>query len=425
MKKTPITVISNDWHISENNVSQIISLIEEKLSLCKKLGVSEMFVLGDIFTSRKAQSLSCLLGFAEILKMCKEHNVIMNCIPGNHDKTNYYAEDSFLIPFISHSHFRLYSYPSGYIFKGVKFGLYPFFAEDKYLELLEETKKTYNYEDFDVILTHTAFNGSINNDGSKVDSRITPKLFAKNKLVLSGHYHNTQFIKPNIHHLPSIAQNNFGENNDKGFTILYDDFTIEIKKSSFKEYKKIIVDLDKLSSKEIKELALASVDDNKFTRFEFVGNKEKLDHLDTKSLIELGIDVKKKQSEIDIIESESIEIFDSQGIEDEFAIFCQEKEFDFETGMLFLKDRKPVEEELVTLSELTEELLQYMDHKTTLKDLTDIGFKQKCLTFWQHEVKPVKITLLTEGKFGIYDLSTKPIGIASNITELKYYLDTI
>lgn len=46
-----------------------------------------------------------------------------------------------------------------------------------------------------------------------------------------GHYHDYQQVGSNIFHLGSLQQNNFGEDESKGFWMLYDDCTVELLKS--------------------------------------------------------------------------------------------------------------------------------------------------------------------------------------------------
>ena len=57
----------------------------------------------------------------------------------------------------------------------------------------------------------------MNNDGSSVESSIRPSLFKDWGLVLSGHYHDYQELSDNVVHLGSLTQNNFGEDENKGF----------------------------------------------------------------------------------------------------------------------------------------------------------------------------------------------------------------
>ena len=86
-----------------------------------------------------------------------------------------------------------------------------------------------------------------------MEAGTTIKTFENHFKVFSGHYHDQQKIG-NFYHIPSIQQNNYGEDSDKGFTVLFGDGSHELVKSDFKEYIKVQVDLDTCSDKDLKLL---------------------------------------------------------------------------------------------------------------------------------------------------------------------------
>lgn len=332
MKKAKV-IISTDWHITENTVDQVINLIQEKINLALKLKIKNAFVLGDVFTSRKAQSLICLEGFSTILRMFSDAGINTYFIPGNHDKTNYNSVSSFLIPFKGHSNFNLVETVQDLQVEGLDITMIPFFSDDLYISLLNERVDKKNK----ILLTHIAFTGSVNNDGSKVENKLKPSLFNEYKMVLSGHYHDYQFISPNIHHLPSLYQGNFGEDPKKGFTVIYDDLTFEIVKSSYKPYVTVRIDLNDIAIEEVEEIAEGYKSNEEYVRFELEGSKEKIDQVDFQSLKSKGIKVSKKQEEVLIEDVVSTESFDSNDMQKEFQDFCEKRNLDFEEGMLIFK----------------------------------------------------------------------------------------
>ena len=66
--KIPLCVISSDWHLKKENVSQILDLIGQKIELCEELNVKDAFCLGDALDNRISQRLEVLKGFESILK---------------------------------------------------------------------------------------------------------------------------------------------------------------------------------------------------------------------------------------------------------------------------------------------------------------------------------------------------------------------
>ena len=184
----------------------------------------------------------------------------MYCISGNHDKTNYDSKESFLDQFQYHPALKLNGLLGGIPFRNSNIFLHfiPFFSNDLWIEKFEElivreeilsTSTSIRH----ILCSHIAVQGSQNNDGTIVESNIKHTMFKDFYKVFLGHYHNQQRIN-NIFHLPSLQQNNFGEDEDKGFTVLYDDGSHELIKSNFKPYRKIKIDVDKASKKEINEV---------------------------------------------------------------------------------------------------------------------------------------------------------------------------
>ena len=88
MNKRPIAIFSTDWHIKDDNIEQIIDLVTQQCELAKELKVTTLICLGDVFNSRKSQTLQCLGAFERILNIVYDYNLMLLSIPGNHDKTN-------------------------------------------------------------------------------------------------------------------------------------------------------------------------------------------------------------------------------------------------------------------------------------------------------------------------------------------------
>jgi exonuclease SbcD len=341
--KKPVTVISTDWHLKESNIDQVKDLVKQKCELAKQLGVDTVFCLGDIFDSRSGQKEVTLRAFSDILETFSSYGIKLWMIPGNHDKTILSIDDSFLDPYKHHPKFKLVKMSGRVPIGSTFFYLLPYYKApiwlEKYHELVDYIG-SFNIGEKHILLSHIAMNGSTNNDGSKVECGIAPTLFKSWDAVLLGHYHDQQQIASNVFHIPSIQQNNFGENNQKGFTVVYDDASFELVRSKFKEYVKISIDFDRTSKNDVKAIVKENIDPNKFVRLEFVGSADKIKSLDRDEISSLGIDVKVKVKEIeDTIEyaTEEVKEYDSVSIVEEFKLFCEEKGKDFDKGNEYLQ----------------------------------------------------------------------------------------
>lgn len=328
--KNPICICSNDWHIDESNLGEIPGLISQKIELAKEYAVDTLICLGDVFQSRKAQKEAVLNCFKSILDEIHRNGMILYAIPGNHDKTDYSSHSSFLDPFSPHPALRLITTTSRVLLNSIECYFIPFFEEQMWLEEFKKITDTYK-----ILFSHIAVNGSVNNNRTKIESTITPSLF-KGKRVFLGHYHNYQDVTPNIHHLPSLKQNNFGEDTNKGFTVIYDDCSFDIANSEFKLYLNYSVRVD---SPEFKELMKNYSKEAQFhyVKVKILGPQSEIKGVDLDQYRALGVKIDTVFDELIVGEVKQIDLSDTNTILDHFQIFCQENDLDLETGLNYLK----------------------------------------------------------------------------------------
>lgn len=342
MAKKPLAVVSNDWHISSSNTDVIEEVMSQKIALCSKLNINTVFVLGDIFQSRQSQPLKVLKCFENILDKFHDAGIKVHCIPGNHDKTNYDSADSFLDSYTHHPALELTR--SGSILKlgGIKVRMIPFISDELFLKAFAKSKELHPVSKNEILMSHIAVTGSVNNDGTKVSGSISPSLFEDFSTVLLGHYHNFHKVSGEIYHLPSVIQKDFGENDNKGFTIIYDDCSFEIVTSDFKRYETVEIDLDKVTHKEFKEKLKEFNTESTNVRIKLVGSNEKIKSIKIDELKMSGFHVKTDQKDIsdsiEQIENGKIVEHDSSSLLEEFIAFCEKEEYDnIEIGNNYLK----------------------------------------------------------------------------------------
>jgi exonuclease SbcD len=326
-------LISTDWHLKEDNVDLIKHLAIQKRNLAKKLGIKKLFILGDVFHNRISQKQQVLSALHTIL-VDIFYGYEVYIIPGNHDKTDYNLKESFLDCFSAYK--KVISNYEYLQLGDVRFHFMPFFKENIWIE--EFTPKL-NNDCFNILLTHIAITGSKNNDGSLVESSLNAKMFEKFDLVLSGHYHNKQKIGENFYHIPSICQHNYGEDKEKGFTILHNDNRIELYKSTFPTYEKIIVNVDEKSKKEIDSI-VEKYKDKDNCRIELIGSESNINSIDKNKILSQGIDVKAKINEIEdtSIQGQITEKITDKRLKEEFKEFCEKEKLNFKEGLELLKN---------------------------------------------------------------------------------------
>jgi DNA repair protein SbcD/Mre11 len=245
--KLAVGILMADTHLSEHTVEQNLSVFTQVFALCKQLGIENVFHLGDIFNSRKGQPEIVLNTFKAIIDQAAEDNLRMFAIPGNHDKTSYISDSSFLDVFQgTNESFMVLSTSSIFRLGEVELFFLPYYDEhlvyntklDEVLQLLDDNDTTQHPHK--ILLTHCAIDGVVNNGGVQMKDEVSLEKFSRFSKVFVGHYHNRQTFA-NIIYTGSTDPRNFGEDSYKGCTILYEDGTHEFINLDFRPY--VTVDL--------------------------------------------------------------------------------------------------------------------------------------------------------------------------------------
>lgn len=239
--KQPVTLLIADTHLSEHTIDQNLSVFTQVCELCKQLDIGTFVHLGDIFTSRKGQPEIVLNTFKAILDKLKSEDLIMLTIDGNHDKTDGTSESSFLEAFNGGSSMTLMPAGSVCEIDNIRLIFLPYFDEHlAYPSRLEEINGELKDDKINMLLTHCAIDGVTNNSGLKVKGELPIGGFDRFRNVFVGHYHNRQTFD-NIVYTGSTDPRNFGEDDQKGCTVIYDDGSYEFINFDFKPY--ITIDL--------------------------------------------------------------------------------------------------------------------------------------------------------------------------------------
>lgn len=332
MKKKAIGVLVNDIHLNKDNGELVKDIMNQVISLCLERKIKNIFCGGDVFTNRSGQPLSCLTTWSEILREIEKAGLNFEAIPGNHDKTDDDDERSYLD--VYQKSMNVHRSGEYKVFSGVVVAFIPYFRDEKWLEEYNRIcQEILESEDMDedcvkILITHSGFDGVMNNDGSKVESLIKPSMFKEWDKILIGHYHNASKLAENVIYTGSAYQNNYGETlTDKGCTIIYDDGSIEFVPLKFPKYIKEIVDVN--DNETLRNLIdKYDGEDYDHIRFVFRGSKADASKVDKETLSRLGIDAKFEAEEtgaaIMAAEETGTISFDRKSIVKDFVKFCSE-----------------------------------------------------------------------------------------------------
>jgi len=321
MDPKPAALLITDTHLHKDNIDIVEDIWLQAINCCREYQINIIIFLGDFFTARVAQTLAVLLAGKRIISELQKFDGSVLFIPGNHDKVDQSSNESYLdvFDFNINSSLTLIKQDKSIEFDNIIFHFLPYFKEqDKYPELLKEICKYINPIKKNILFTHIAVNGVKNNDGSEVDNGIDPNLFNNFDSVFVGHYHNKSRVGSNIYYIGSAYQANYGEDINKGFTLLYSDGIHKQIKSHFPEFKKINIDVKDLKTIDIGTLK----EGNKNVRIIVEGNKEELESIDKEKYDSLGIDIKfDPKLEVQDI-SKEFKSFNRHNIKQSFDEFC-------------------------------------------------------------------------------------------------------
>lgn len=237
MSRTPIALWLTDTHLSDATVEVNRSVYLQALQICIDNDIKVVIHGGDVFTSRKGQSELVLTTFSKVLDIFSQQGVSFLCIKGNHDAADLSSENSILDIFEGREGFHLYK---GYNFtdpnEGLRFHFIPYFSEETYQKYLDQAIANVRFDYKNILFTHVAVKGVMNNDGSRVENELNASKFKHFFKVMVGHYHNRQLVSNNILYTGSTHQANFGEDQEKGITVIFSDGSIQHVKLETPQY---------------------------------------------------------------------------------------------------------------------------------------------------------------------------------------------
>jgi len=339
MKKV-VAVLMTDPHLDKNNGLLVKSIFDQAARLCLEHNTENLICAGDIFTNRSGQPLQVLNDFKDIVLDLEKKNIVLHMIAGNHDKTDPSNYSSYLDIYERYG-CLVYRNAASKTMGKVRFFFIPYFQSKTWFKEFLKIKERIQPNAVNVLVTHMAFNGVKNNDGSVINDGVSPKVVSGFDKVLVGHYHNASKVGDNIYYTGSCYQNNFGETiTDKGFTLIYNDGTTSKVRSFFPKYIKEVVDIaDKTNLKNLIEKYEG--DDENFIRFVFKGNKADAGKINIGELAKSGIDCKFELSEtsaaMDIAVADEVFKFDKKTIVKDFMEFCKENDIKGEKMMYGFK----------------------------------------------------------------------------------------
>lgn len=341
-KVLPCALLINDIHVSKDSIEDFHANWGEAISICQEKNISDIIVGGDLWLSRSSQTLDVLLAVRQAILKATSLGIEVTIAEGNHDKVD---QESVL----GYSH-MFSEYPKVNIvdtYLAYEYGddvvLYTmsYFPEngsfiDKLNDILEND---FDSKKHNILYMHEGVNGALANSS---DKELPAHIFKDFDAVLVGHYHDRIKIKgTNVEYIGSSRQHNFGEDEQKGYTILYKDGSYEfVQNQANTRYTTI-----ELSPKEIEKES--SID--KIKGLKDAGYKVKVRvpcesadtiDIDRKMLSDIGVSkVEVVKQKIDVKVANNYDLdqkYDKEGIKEEYKSFCLDEAIPSELGVTYL-----------------------------------------------------------------------------------------
>lgn len=342
--KEAIALFINDIHINKDNIAEFNQNWKEMLSVCKRENIADIVIGGDVFTSRASQTLATLLAVKAALTEAVRQGIYITIGEGNHDKTDQEAIEGYNHLWVGLKGIDVVDTHKTLYWEGCDFCLLlmSYFPENgSFLEKLDiavaDTTSQYpQFKKNDIILyIHEGVHGALGD--FEIDGELPQEPLLGFKAVVCGHYHNRVKIKKtNIEYIGSSRQANFGEDEEKGYTILYADGSYGFVKNEVNMRYQTI----ELDAKNVDKYTL-DIDDRYRYKVKVRCNERQAKLFDKQKLMNLGFHKVEVVAETDLPkESAAADIqekYDKQGIKKEYQNYCNENSIDSKLGMKYLE----------------------------------------------------------------------------------------
>lgn len=342
-QKNPVALLLNDIHVSKDNIPEFQKNWDEALAICDQYQISDIIIGGDLWLSRSAQTLSVLMAVRQAIIKATKAGIALTIAEGNHCKVD---QESIL----GYSH--LFSeYPNVYVVDdytvidlGDKVSLYvmSYFPENgSFIERLQDIIAN-DFEPWrhNILYIHEGINGAL---ATPNDKELPTSIFKDFNQVLVGHYHNRCVVAgTNIEYIGSSRQHNFGEDEDKGYTILYSDGSYEFVKNQVNvRYKVMEVNSTQCDALVMNELSTVKANELYKIKVRVKCDSIMASTIDKQKLLEAGatkVEIVTEDTEVTQVASHALDKkFDKTGIKKEYTTFCSDKGIsNIELGLAYL-----------------------------------------------------------------------------------------
>ena len=340
--RKPCALLINDIHVSKDNIQEFHLNWDEALDICKQHDIVEIIVGGDLWQSRSSQTLSTLMAVRQAIIKATKLGIYVTLAEGNHDKVDQESMLGYCHIFSEYPHVTVVDdYIAFECGDNVMLYVMSYFPEDgSFAQRVEDIlKNDFDRTKHNILYIHEGINGAL---ATANDKELPSKIFKDFDSVLVGHYHDRCKIKgTNIEYIGSSRQHNFGEDEAKGYTILYTDGSYEFIENKVNiRYRVVELSPSQIDSKLLEQLSEIKESGKYKTKIRINCDTIEVSNIDKQKIIEAGATkVEIVTDDTHILASNSLSLeqkFDKNGIKQAYIGFCSDKEISSEMGLKYL-----------------------------------------------------------------------------------------
>lgn len=224
-------LLMNDMHASASNLPEFDKNWREAFDVCRDNGVACIVIGGDVFTAQASQSLPVLMAVSDMFSAGHDAGIAFVVAAGNHDKSAREEKASYSHVFRKYPGVKVvdeYAVLEGTSYRLAVMSYFP--ESGSFKERLDRLKGALGRLDDVILYIHEGVKGALG--GLELDTECDVEWFDGFRKVLCGHYHNRIALDGGrIEYIGSSRQNNFGEDEEKGYTVLFEDGSQEFVKN--------------------------------------------------------------------------------------------------------------------------------------------------------------------------------------------------
>lgn len=341
--KIPSALLFNDIHVSKDNIPEFQKNWDEALFICDQYKIEDLIIGGDLWLSRSSQTLDTLMAVRQAIIKAINSGITITIAEGNHCKVDQESILGYSHLFSEYPHvYVVDDYSIINISDNVELYIMSYFPENgSFVNRLKKMVRTeLNHSVFNILYIHEGINGALSTPNEK---ELPTNIFSDFDIVLVGHYHNRCTIKgTNIEYIGSSRQHNFGEDEEKGYTIIYSDGSHEFVKNQVNvRYKVLDINASQVNSKLLDKLDDIKADGRYKIKTRINCTTQEAVNIDKQKLLEAGATkVEIVTEELTLTETTSHSLdkkFDKSGIKQEYTSFCANKGIsNIEMGLQYL-----------------------------------------------------------------------------------------